>query len=93
MFNNMKTGIEQITEERVKQIGKYGRTACHDSMYTHKELLKAAQTYLNACIFDEFAGRNCWPWDIESFKDEGYIENLKKAGALIAAELDRLNIS
>lgn len=88
----MKTGIEQITEERTKQIGKYGWPG-YDSMYTHKELLKAAQAYLSACIFDGFVGRNSWPWDPKSFKDEGYVENLKKAGALIAAELDRLNIS
>jgi hypothetical protein len=89
----MKTGIEQITEERTKQIGKYGWPGYHDSMYTHKELLKAAQAYLSACIFDGFVGRNNWPWNPETFKDEGYVENLKKAGALIAAELDRLNIS
>lgn len=93
MFNNMKSGLEQIADERLKQINKWGHSGSHDVSHNHKELIKAAQAYLSACIFDTFVGRNIWPWEKESFHDEGYVENLKKAGALIAAELDRLNIS
>lgn len=93
MFNNMKTGIEQIKEERVKQISKYNRNGFHDSAYVNGELVKAALAYLSICVSDKFGGNLVWPWDTDSFKDEGYVENLKKAGALIAAELDRLNVS
>jgi len=89
----MKTGIEQIAEERNKQINKHGYTIKQDSGYTNKELLKAAQAYLNTCLFDSFVGRNNWPWDISTFHDDGYVENLKKVGAFIAAELDRINLN
>jgi len=94
----MKTGIELIQEERNKQIAKYGYTPGHDAGYKNKELLMGALSYLKRAIGDE----NCmiastsiedWPFDIKHFNDEGYVENLKKVGAFVAAELDRLNVN
>ncbi len=93
MFNYMKTGIEQISEERAKQINKYGYTLYHDANYNNKQLLLAALSYLKTAVGGEEAQMLNWPWEDKYFKDEGYVENLKKAGALIAAELDRLNLS
>ena len=89
----MKTGLEQITEERVKQIGKYGYTSFHDAGYKNKELLFGALAYLNAAIYGEAVGKEDWPFEQIYWHYEGYVECLKKAGAFIAAELDRLNLS
>ena len=94
----MKTGIEQITEERVKQIAKYGYTAYHDIGYKNKELLFAALAYLKKAIGEDNTliatySIEDWPFDAKYWHDEGYVENLKKAGAFIAAELDRLNFN
>lgn len=90
----MKTGIEQITEERAKQIGKYKYTAYHDAQYTEKELLLGALTYLKKALYeDKYQETDDWPFMMRYYRDEGYVENLKKAGAFIAAELDRLNIN
>ena len=94
----MKTGLEQISDERVKQISKHGYTAYHDSGYKNKELLYAALAYLKTAIgaeetLEESWPMEDWPFGIEYFHDDGYVENLKKAGAFIAAELDRLNVS
>lgn len=94
----MKTGLEQISEERIKQISKYGYTLYHDSGYKNKELLYGALAYLKTAIGSEETlieswPMEDWPFDIKYFHDEGYVENLKKAGAFIAAELDRLNAS
>lgn len=94
----MKTGIEQIAEERAKQIVKHGYTSGHDSGYTNKELLYAALAYLKTAIGTDNTliasyPVEDWPWDISTFHDDGYVENLKKVGAFIAAELDRLNIN
>ena len=88
-----KSGIELITDERVKQIAKYRYHGMHDVLYTNKELLFAALAYLNTAIYGASVGSEDWPWDMEYFKDEGYIESLKKAGALIAAELDRVQLN
>jgi len=83
----MKTGIEQIAEERAKQLNKY--SLAHDLSHPDSELLTAAVSY----IYGGSVGRDMWPWEPESYNDEGYVENLKKAGALIAAVLDRLNLT
>ena len=88
----MKTGLEQITEERVKQIAKYGYTAFHDSGYQNQELLFGALTYLMCAISGKDTGLQYWPFEQQYFHYEGCIESLKKAGAFIAAELDRLNV-
>lgn len=85
----MKTGIEQISEERLKQIAKHSYIG-----YKNKELLLAAMTYLRKAMLNNgFNEEETWPFEKQHFNNEGYVENLKKAGAFIAAELDRLNIN
>jgi len=82
------TGIELIAEERQEQLSKHNRTKEHDAQYTNYELLMGATTALTACA-DE------WPenWD-KAIRDKilskSRIDQLKIAGALIAAEIDRL---
>ena len=86
----MKSGIELIRDEREKQLIKYGYTSRHDAMYTNKELLFAALAYLNEAIYGGSVGKEHWPFNLEFWHPEDYVNNLKKAGAFIAAELDRL---
>lgn len=92
-WKNMKTGIDLITEERTKQIAKYNHTAYNDQCYKNGELLKAAKAYLLAVLEGDESGVESWPWHPDSFKHEGYISSLKKAGAFIAAELDRISLN
>ena len=86
----MKTGIEQIAEEQLKQISKYGNISTN---LKDKKLLFGALSYLNAAIYGESVGNEDWPFEQIYWHYEGYAESLKKAGALIAAELDRLQKS
>ena len=86
----MKTGIEQIVEEQLKQINKYGSISTN---LKDKKLLFGALSYLNAAIYGESVGNEDWPFEQIYWHYEGYAESLKKAGALIAAELDRLQKS
>ena len=86
----MKTGIEQIVEEQLKQINKYGSISTN---LKDKKLLFGALSYLNAAIYGESVGNEDWPFEQIYWYYEGYAESLKKAGALIAAELDRLQKS
>ena len=86
----MKTGLEQIAEEQLKQINKYGSISTN---LKDKKLLFGALSYLNAAIYGESVGNEDWPFEQIYWHYEGYAESLKKASALIAAELDRFQKS
>lgn len=89
-------GIDLIAKERQKQIDKYGFTgehhASHPEWYDADQIAKAA----GRLILDEFPGVSeptPLNWDKNHFLDmmqRSKKERLVIAGALIAAELDRL---
>jgi len=80
------TGIELIAQERVEQIEKHGFDDYSDAGYINDELIDAAMQYIGGYLI------SCWPetWDRKWYKTGNRIDELKKAGALIAAEIDRL---
>lgn len=95
----MKTGIELITEERQKQITKHGFTAEHhalnsDKWYKENQLQEAAFFLLDESASpEELKNRVPKNWDYTWFYDLNHRERKERliiAGALIAAELDRL---
>src|SRR5713101_608899 len=95
----MKTGIELIADERERQIKQERWSIAHDSV-RHKggELTEAALCY--ATVGGAQLRGHCpvaaespksWPWEDYWWKPSPDAErNLIKAGALIAAELDRI---
>ena len=97
----MKTGIELIAEERKRQIEVEGWTEEHDAEHTNEALAMAAVCYAIPSVLRMYSYNplikaripEYWPWDKESWKPspENRIKELIKAGALIAAEIDRLN--
>jgi hypothetical protein len=84
----MTTGIELIAKERERQIEEEGWTAEHDDAHDNYELAYAAMCYINDGSRNFV--RRYWPWDWRWWKPTNKKRNLIKAGALIAAELDRL---
>lgn len=82
------TGIDLIAQERDEQIYKHGYTVTKDLQYKKDELIYGAYAYLTAALTGE--GIHYWPFNSESFKEGDRVSYLKKAGAFIAAELDRL---
>ena len=93
------TGIELIAKERERQIEQEDYTSLHDDKHRKFELTLAAMSYCDACANrDPLAKRisdsrptSDWPWDVDDWKpSDNVIRNLVKAGALIAAEIDRL---
>jgi len=84
-------GIDLIREEREKQIVKHNYDRNHDNSHRNKELLFGALAYLKSSIYGTEVGRKDWPFENKYWHPEGYIDCLKKAGAFIAAELDRLD--
>jgi hypothetical protein len=94
------SGAGRITDERLRQIKVEGWTPDHDDQHGLCELNRAARSYLRAAeLIVDGNSLNCigvkhpteWPWAREWWKPtDDPIRNLEKAGALIAAEIDRL---
>lgn len=102
-------GLQQIQEERQRQIQHLGHTQQADAQCTQGQLVTAAATYLEAALIQEMFGddpdatqqaaiaqqlgevvESRWPWEEgRPSLDQGPLSNLIKAGAMIAAELDR----
>ena len=94
--------IAAILAERRRQITEEGWTPEHDDQYQHGELILAAGGYA-AYAADEASHWAAlrrrekgvpppsWPWPAEWWKPTTRRRDLVKAGALIVAELERLN--
>ena len=105
----MKTGAELITDERQRQIEKEGWTPEHDdeqkvalcvagASYALDVAARLALTDWDSEFWSDSyqkIAREYWPWDAEWWKPtpQDNIRELVKAGALIAAEIDRLQRS
>mgnify|MGYP001338024131 CR=1 FL=1 len=91
----MKTGIELIAEERKRQVEKEGWSSEHDDKHSYSELARAAACYAIPSWFTHSRRMvfSIWPFEPEFFKRtaDNRVRDLVKAGALIAAEIDRLN--
>ncbi len=84
----METGVHLIAMERIRQLAELGHRPENDDRYTARELQHAAACYaMGSPIPQPF-----WPWGSSQWKPsrENPIRDLTKAGALIAAEIDRL---
>lgn len=87
-------GAQLIAEERNRQINQEGWTPAHDAQWKGQELGFAARCYLDRgvnLIPHLHDPSPFWPFDNEWWRpSEDPVRNLIKAGALIAAEIDRL---
>ena len=92
-------GIGRISAERVRQIEQEEYDSEHDQQHWDEDLARAAVCY--ALPYSErhnlLGGRGAsapalWPWRESDWKPspDDRIRELEKAGALIAAEIDRL---
>ncbi len=96
----MNTGIDRISAERKRQVEEEGWTPEHDAQHARGELAAAAACYaMNKAPFLtsdlDHIGYCVWPWDRrwDKRKKHDRIRSLTIAGALIAAEIDRLLLS
>jgi len=88
-----RDGIDLIKEERLRQIESEHWTPAHDDKHTTFELTRAAVSYAFSVV-NIYSVANWWPWDWSWYKpSDDPIRNLVKAGALIAAEIDRIQRS
>jgi hypothetical protein len=88
-------GLERIALEFGRQSKLAGRTIEQDDELDNGELALAATVYATPAdrrMFDTFGIPQDWPWSLDQWSPSptDRIEELAKAGALIAAEIDRI---
>jgi hypothetical protein len=94
-------GVGRVARERLRQLAEENYSVEGDLHYTAGELGAAAACYAMPQALRDLDGFNLmliWPWSAASWKPspatvEGRIRELEKAGALIAAEIDRLLVA
>lgn len=88
-------GLERIALEFGRQKQLPARTMESDDEMDNDELAMAATVYatpLDRRLFDTFGIPKDWPWSLDTWEPtpNDRITELAKAGALIAAEIDRI---
>lgn len=85
--------IEEIAAERQRQITEEGWTPEHDDKHVGGLMAAAAGCY--ALFADAYpnAGQPPpeWPWDKKSWKPKAWRRDLIRSGALIVAEVERID--
>lgn len=94
----MSKALEDVAAERRRQIEVEGWTPEHDDEHREGELAQAAAVYALGAAYraQGFRATNVlrmvtWPWDNAWFKLKDQRRDLVKAGALILAEIERLD--
>ena len=85
------TALKDIANERQRQINMEGWTAAHDDAHNNGEMALAAICYAFAGIDSDQSQSRYWPWSAKWWKPTTNRRNLVKAGALIVAEIQRLD--
>jgi hypothetical protein len=100
------SGVDMIAAERARQVSEEGWTPEHDDQHEGGEIARAAAcyAYVASCTdlvrevdalskdgaSDIVMIRRSWSWDWKFWKPKDRIRDLVRAGALCAAEIDRL---
>lgn len=78
-----------VLAERQRQSSVEGWTPEHDEMHSHGEIARAAACY---ALYNTLPTPTIWPWESDRWKPtEDHRRNLVRAGALILAEIERID--
>lgn len=85
--------IRDVIAERYRQQSVEGWTPEHDDEHCNNEMAMAAVCYINETgTVNRNGGKPWgWPWDASWWKPNARRRNLVKAGALILAEIERID--
>jgi len=92
----VERGIDLIAKERIRQIEEEAWTDYHDDDHLNDELAWAAVCYASPDFIFKFDDQGYqvdpWPWSRiwDKRKSDTRVQQLVKAGAFIAAEIDRI---
>ena len=86
-----------VQAERRRQVAAEGWTPEHDNEYDHGQMARAAACYAlagSSAADDKTTALQvslAWPWDQQWWKPRTARDNLVRAGALVLAEIERLD--
>ena len=96
--------VKDVAAERLRQVSGEGWTPEHDDTHCAGEMAKAAACYAWASALPAYSRavhegdwwrtvilRRLWPWDRNWWKPKNPRRDLVRAGALILAEIDRID--
>ena len=87
---DLRSGVGLIWVERQRQIETEGWSAEHDDDVQLNGMLAAAgAAYAMSAIGEPGTAERIWPWETTWYKPKTAMRDLIRAGALIAAEIDR----
>ena len=87
MQDTISKAAQDVLAERERQISQEGWTPEHDDGHRNGQMADAAACYASTKHIDHLL----WPWSREWLKPSDRRRNLVKAGALILAEIERLD--
>ncbi len=104
-YRNSKDLLDALTDviaERLRQVSEEGWTAEHDDEHKSGEMALAASAYAEhaarfqnaesvGMIYATKSHPSNWPWHRKWWKPKDYRRDLVRAGALIIAEIERLD--
>jgi hypothetical protein len=87
----LNRAARDVIAERQRQVTGEGYSLYRDDIYIHGEIAEAAATYASLAG-KPGSGSTAWPWGQHTFKPSSdRRRDLVKAGALILAEIERLD--
>ena len=100
--HSITAAVQDVLAERARQISVEGWTPAHDDRHAAGEMAGAAACYAMQVALDHIGRddlhttvsrtiRELWPWAAHWWKPTGRRRDLVKAGALILAEIERLD--
>lgn len=91
---DMTKAAMDVLAERERQKAAEGWTPEHDDEHADGSMAKAAAMYAVEAVPQAPVNRLfqiLWPWSLAWWKPKGHRQNLVRAGALILAEIERLD--
>lgn len=86
----LSDAARDVIAERQRQISIEGWTSKHDDQHDCHEMAEAAACYAYPELIT-VVGMRAWPWNPEWWKPKDRRSNLIRAGALLLAEIERLD--
>ncbi|HBR0996406.1 TPA: ead/Ea22-like family protein [Klebsiella pneumoniae] len=90
-YRTVTAAAADVLAERQRQVTAEGWTAERDDGYQNSELADAAACYAIHAHNQGFSTPAYWPWSQDWWKQTSPRRDLVKAGALILAEIERLD--